>query len=66
MVCDTEKLSLVLDSAPQKSINLAKCLKKLSTNWKMQACVIDLTFKIPGFNGFTVHTVILFWHHTDW
>jgi hypothetical protein len=59
-VFDTEKLSFVLDSAPRKSINLVKCLKKLSTNLKIQACFIDLTFKIQGFNGFMVHTVTLF------
>jgi hypothetical protein len=28
MVCDREKLSSVLDSAPQKSTNLAKIFKK--------------------------------------
>jgi hypothetical protein len=30
-----------LDSAPHKSINLAKIFKKFSTTVKMQACVID-------------------------
>jgi hypothetical protein len=41
MVCDRENLSSVLDSAPQKSINLAKIFKKFSTTVKMQACIIS-------------------------
>jgi hypothetical protein len=34
MVCDREKLRLVLDSAPQKSINLAKIFKNVFTKCK--------------------------------
>jgi hypothetical protein len=34
MVCDREILSSVLDSAPQKSINLAKIFKKVFNNSK--------------------------------
>jgi hypothetical protein len=37
----TEKNSSILDSAPQKSINLAKIFKTFSTTVKMQACVIS-------------------------
>jgi hypothetical protein len=40
MVRDREKLSSVLYSAHQKSINLAKIFKTFSTDVKMQACVI--------------------------
>jgi hypothetical protein len=40
MVRDREKLSSVLVSAPQKSINVAKMFKTFSTTVKMQACVI--------------------------
>jgi hypothetical protein len=43
MVHDREKLSSVLDSEPQKSTNLAKSFKKVSTTVKMQACVTDST-----------------------
>jgi hypothetical protein len=42
MVRDQENLSSVLDSAPQKSINLNKMFKKFSTTVKMQPCVFDI------------------------
>jgi hypothetical protein len=42
MVRDREKLNSVLDSAPRKSMHLAKMFKKkVSTTIKMQACVTD-------------------------
>jgi hypothetical protein len=34
MVCERKKLSSVLDSAPQNSINLAKVFKKVFNNCK--------------------------------
>jgi hypothetical protein len=40
MVGDREKLSSVLDSAPQKSVNKNKIFKKFSTTVKMQACTV--------------------------
>jgi hypothetical protein len=40
MVRDRETFSSVLDSAPQKSTNLAKFSKKFSTAVKIQGCVI--------------------------
>jgi hypothetical protein len=44
MVRDRGKLGSVLDSGPQKSVNLAKIFKKILTTVKMQACVIKLDY----------------------
>jgi hypothetical protein len=42
IVRDRETLSSGLDSAPQKSINLAQIFKKFSIAVKLQLCVINI------------------------
>jgi hypothetical protein len=42
VVCDREKLSSVLDSAPQKSINLAKIFKKVFNCKNVGLCYLNM------------------------